>query len=99
MLTNFRQQLAGAERFRHIVIAARRPRLLFFAAEHIGGDRDDRDRSQRRVAFDPARSCITVHDRELDIHQDEIGSLLCDRRQRLLTVFGLCDFVASGAHA
>jgi hypothetical protein len=37
VLTNFRQQLARAERFRHTVIAACRSRLLFFAAEHTGG--------------------------------------------------------------
>ena len=46
-----------------------------------------------------SRSCISVHDRELNIHQDEIGSLLCDCRQRQLTVFGLRDFVVSrGQH-
>src|SRR5262249_27064684 len=43
--------------------------------------------------------CISVHDRELDIHQDEIWALLCDCRQRLLTIFGLCDFVVGrGQH-
>src|SRR6266566_5485183 len=99
VMPNFRQQLARAERLRHLVIAARRPCLLFFATEHIGGDRDDRDRSQLRIGFNPAGSCITVHDRELDIHQDEIGRLLCDCRQRLLTVFGLCNFVVGrGQH-
>jgi hypothetical protein len=88
-MPNFRQQVARAERFRHAVIAARCPRLPFFAAERIGGNRDDWDRSQLRIGFNQARSCITVHDRELNIHQDEIGPLLCDCRQRQLTVFGL----------
>ena len=78
VMANFRQQLARAEGFRYTVIAARRPRLLFFTAEHIGGDGDDRDRSQRRIGFDPTRRCITVHDRQLDIHEDEIGPPLFD---------------------
>jgi hypothetical protein len=35
VLTNFRQQLAWAKRFRHIVITARRSGLLFFPIERI----------------------------------------------------------------
>jgi hypothetical protein len=54
VMPNFRQQLARAKRFRHIVIAARRTRLLFFAAEHIGGDRDD---AHRRTSCKP----VSVH--------------------------------------
>ena len=70
-----------------------------FAAERIGGNRDDWDRSQLRIGFNPAGRCITVHDRELNIHQDEIGPLRCDCRQRQLTVFGLRNFVVSrGQH-
>ena len=45
VLTNFRQQLAGTKRFRHIIIAARGSRLLFLTTERIGGDSYDRDRS------------------------------------------------------
>src|SRR5262249_53732981 len=51
VLPNFGQQLARAERFWHVVIAARRSRLLFFAAKHIGGYRNDRDRSQLRIGL------------------------------------------------
>src|SRR5262249_52669778 len=64
-MPNFRQQLARAERFRHAVIAARCPRLPVFAAKCIGGNRDDWDGPQLRIGFNPARGCITVHDREL----------------------------------
>src|SRR5215469_272304 len=32
----------------------------------------------------------------MDVHQDEIGPLLCNCRQRLLAVFGLRDFVVGG---
>src|SRR6266700_7330137 len=60
VVPNFRQQLARAKRFWHVVIAARRPCLLFFATERIGGDRNDRDRSQRRIGFNSACGRITV---------------------------------------
>ncbi len=36
---------------------------------------------------------ISVHDRQLDIYQNEIGPLLCDCRRRLLAVFGLGDLI------
>jgi hypothetical protein len=45
VLTDFRQQLARAVRFRHIFITASRTRFLFLPTERIGGDRDDRDRT------------------------------------------------------
>src|SRR5690348_5192901 len=67
ILTNFRKQLAWAERFRHIVIAASRPRNPLFSVERIGGDCDNRDRSQRGIGFDPPRGGVTVHNRQLDI--------------------------------
>jgi hypothetical protein len=63
------------EGLRHIIIAARRARLLFFPIERIGGDRDNRYRSQRWIGFDPAYRCITMHNWQLDIHQDQIGPL------------------------
>ena len=44
ILPNFRQQLARAVGFRHIVVTAGRASSFFLAAERIGGDRDDRDR-------------------------------------------------------
>src|SRR5207247_2282308 len=51
MLTNFRQQLARAVGLRHIVITTGHLRDLLLSVERIGGDRDDRDRSQRGVSF------------------------------------------------
>jgi hypothetical protein len=35
-------------------------------------------------ALIPARCRATVHDRQLDIHQDKIGALFCDCWERLL---------------
>ena len=76
ILPNFRQQLARAVGFRHIVVTAGRASSFFLAAERIGGDRDDRDRFQGGIGFDAARGGIAVHDWQLDIHQDEIARCL-----------------------
>src|SRR5262249_9440993 len=83
----------GFEGFRNVIIAARLPRLLLLPAERIGGDSDDRDRSHCRIGFDFARGRVAVHDRQLDIHQNEIRSLLCDYRERLFAAFGLGDLI------
>jgi hypothetical protein len=93
MLTDFRQQLARAVRFWHVFITASRPCLLLFATERIGGDRDDRDRPQRRIGLDPPRRLVTVYARQLDIHKDKIGPLFRNGFERLLSALGLCDFV------
>ena len=86
ILPNFRQQLARGVGFRHTVVTAGRASSLFLAAKRIGGDRDDWDRFQGGIGFDAARGGIAVHDWQLDIHQDEIGPLLGDCFERLLTV-------------
>ena len=48
---------------------------------------------QRRIGLDAARRLVAVHDRKLNVHQDQIGPLLGDGRQRLLAVLGLDHFV------
>jgi hypothetical protein len=60
VMANFCQQLARAKRFRHIIITSRRPCFILFLAERIGGDRDDRNRSQRRITFDQAARVAAV---------------------------------------
>ena len=67
VLTNFRQQLSWAVWFCHVFIAARCPRFLFLPTKRIGSNREDRDRTQCRIGFDPARRLVTVHDRH-DCH-------------------------------
>src|SRR6516164_1527382 len=99
MLTNLREQLTRTKGFRHVVIAASRPCLLLFAAERVRSDSNDRDRAQRWIGFNAARGGITVHDRELDIHQDKVGPLLCYRGKRLLAVFDFGNLiVCRGQH-
>ena len=41
----------------------------------------------------PPRRLVAVHDRQLNIHQDQIGTLPCHGRQRVLTVLGFDQLV------
>jgi hypothetical protein len=93
ILPNLRQQLFRAKGFGHIVVAARRPSLLFFASERIRGDRDDWDRSQGRISLDLVGGCVAVHNRQLNVHQDQVGALFFYSRQCLFTILSLSDFV------
>src|SRR5262249_13175765 len=73
--------------------------LLFFATERIRGDCDDRDCAQRSVGLDATRRFVTVHDRQLDVHQDKVGPLFGDCRERLLAILGLGNLiVCRGQH-
>ena len=73
MLTDFCQELARAKWFGHVIITAGRLRGLRLTVERVRGDRDDRDRSQRRIGLDPARGGVTVHNWELDIRASSVG--------------------------
>jgi len=56
-------------------------------------------RSQRRIGLNPACGCIAVHYRQLDVHQDEVGPLLCYGDERLLAVLHLRDLkIGRGQH-
>src|SRR5438874_33237 len=93
MLTDFCQEFAWAKWFGHVIITAGCLRGLLLTVERVRGYRDDRDRPQGRISLDPARGGITVHYRELDIHQDKVGPLLCDRRECLFAVFGFDNLI------
>ena len=43
VFANFRQQLARTERFRHIIVAARRRRCLSISVQRVGGNGGDRN--------------------------------------------------------
>jgi hypothetical protein len=85
---DLREQLARTERLRHEVIAPGGARLFLIPAQRVGGDGDDGDGAQGGVGLDPARRFIPVHYRELDVHQDQVRSLLGYRRERLLAILG-----------
>src|SRR5579885_3609159 len=59
-----------------------------------GGDRDDRDRLERIVFLQPFGHFQPRNFRELDIHQDQVGSVLAGEVQRFHAVLGLKDVVA-----
>src|SRR5688572_12839196 len=82
-LANLRQELARAVRLGHIGVTASLASLGFIAAQGIRGDGDDRDRAQCRVGLDPPRCLVTVENRKLNIHQDEVWPLSCHGRQGL----------------
>ena len=48
------------------------------------------------VSPDLPSSLVTVEDGKLDVHEDEIGPLLCHGCERLLAVFGFHDLVIGG---
>src|ERR1700694_1671474 len=89
MLAGFRQQLTRAERLGDVGIATRGARLVLVPAQRVGGDRDDRDRAQRRIGLDAPRHLVTVEPRKLDIHENEIGPLGCRSREPRRPVAGL----------
>ena len=51
----------------------------------------------QRIIARSSAICVTVHDRQLDIHKDEIGPLFRYRCERLLTVLRLSDFIVGRA--
>src|ERR1700736_4930114 len=69
--------------------SARRTRFVFIATQSIGSNGDDRNILEYRVRFDAARRLVTVEDRKLNVHQDEVWPLLRHRRQCLLAVLRL----------
>src|SRR5262245_58837707 len=90
---NFRQWLTWAERLWNVVITARLACPLLLAAERIRGHCDNWNRSHCRVGLNFARGRVPVHDRQLDIHQDQIGPLLCDRLECLFAAFDFRDLI------
>jgi len=92
--SDFREQHTGAVGLGHEVVAARRTRPGFILAHRVRRDRDDWHRTQCWVGFEAACRLVAVHDRQLDVHQDEIRPLLRRLRQCLLSVIGLDQLVA-----
>src|SRR5215470_9428298 len=67
------EKIARAEWLRHVGVATGFPRLGLIAAQRVGGDHDDRRGAQCRVGLDPACRLVAVEERQLDVHEDEIG--------------------------
>src|SRR5665213_1294394 len=90
------KKLARAVGLRDIGVAAGRTRLRFVARQRIGGDDDHRDRLQCRIGLDPPSRLVAVEQRQLNIHQDEVGLVQRRGGQRCLAVMRLDHLVAGG---
>src|SRR4051794_21752666 len=89
-------KFADRDRLGQIGFAAAFADALLVALHRKGGDRDHRDRAQLRIVLDPARHFEARHLRQLDIHQDEVGTQLPHQVERLETVAGARGLVAMG---
>jgi hypothetical protein len=91
IFTNFGEQCPRAVRLCHIGVAAGGARPGLVAAQCIGGDDNDGDVVQHRIRLDTAGRLVAVKKRELNVHQDDIGTMRGSGSQRLLAVADLDD--------
>src|SRR6202045_3808123 len=90
------QKARHRDRLRDIGLATPVPHFLLVALHREGGHRDDRDHPQIGVSLDPLRDFQTGYFRQLDVHQDQIRTMLTSKRKRLDTVLGLqCTIAVS----
>src|SRR5215471_11065158 len=88
ILLDLGQELARAEGLRHVVVAAGEPRLLLVTAQRIGRDHDDGDRLEIGIGLDTPRRLVAVEQRQLDIHEDQVGAARLRGCHRVLAVLG-----------
>src|SRR5450631_563398 len=79
-------KFSDRNRLRQIGLAAALADAFLVALHGKRGYRDHRNRAQFRVILDPARHFETGHLRQLDIHQDKIGTKRADEIERLETI-------------
>ena len=89
MFFDFREQLTGAVRLGDIVVAASRAGFVIVPAQRIGGHDDDRNRSQFGICLDASRRFMAVHNRQLDIHENQIRPVGLGGGDALLAILGL----------
>src|SRR5215475_15693208 len=73
--SNKAQQLHRAVRLGHIVIAAGGARFLLVALHGKRAHSDDRYRLESGIDFYSPGGLVTIDDRHLDIHKDEVGAV------------------------
>src|SRR6201987_3866320 len=83
------QKARHRDRLRDVGLATTVPHFLLVAFHREGGHRDDRDHPQISVSLDPLRDLQTGYFRQLNVHQDQIRTMLTSKRKRLDTVLGL----------
>src|SRR5262249_26361181 len=91
VLTDLRQELARADGLGNVAIAARGTGLLLSSIQRMGSDRDDRNTLKRLISLKATRSLVPVYPGELDVHKNEVWSMLGRRSEPRLTVHGFDD--------
>src|SRR5580700_4118661 len=94
VFADFGEQRPRAERLRHIGVAAGGARLRLVAAQRIRGDDDDRDVLEGGIGLDAAGRLVAVENRELNVHEDHVGTMRGRGRKRLRAVADLDDLVS-----
>ena len=94
-LPDFLDEILGQARLGDERVAAGLLRALRNAGQRMAGQRDDRDRRRALVGLEPPRRLPAVHDRQRQIHQDDVGRCLDGALQRLHAV-GRLDDVEAG---
>src|ERR1700757_2348160 len=90
------QKARHRDRLRDVRLAAAVPHFFLIALHREGGHRDDRDHPQISVSLDPLRDLQTGYFRQLDVHEDQIRTMLTSKRKCLDTVLGLqCTIAVS----
>src|SRR5262249_37090539 len=95
ILSDLLEHHSRAERLGHPVVTPPSPRLLLVAAQRIGGERDDRDRLERRIRLELACRLISIQHWKLNVHENEIRPVCGCRGQGLAAVASFKD-VKSG---
>src|SRR5271165_3254502 len=89
--------MAWAKGLSHIGVAAGRQRLGLVPSQSIRSYCNDRDRLEVGIGPDPPRRLVAVHDGQLNVHQDQVRTLLGDGGERLLAVLHLDQLISGVA--
>src|SRR5262249_6566832 len=87
------EELSCAVRLRDVGVAACRARLFFVAAKRVRRNDDNWYMTEICLCLDAPRRLVSVKNRQLYIHQDEVRSLSFRCYERLFAVLRLDHFV------
>src|ERR1700730_4742308 len=89
--------MAWAVGLGHISVAAGRQRLGLVPSQCIRSYCNDRDRLQVGIGSYPPCRLVAVHNGQLNVHQDQVRTLLSDRSERLFAVLRFDQLISSVA--
>ena len=85
---NHLRQLRRTDRLGHVVVVSRGERSLLVARHCFGGQGHNGDVSERRIGLDLLGRVEAVHDRQLNVHKDQVGVFLAGDLNSLAAVDG-----------